>query len=201
MFYSVEEDEGMNSDGNADPAVLENTCGAGEAGGGKTPNPAAGTAAGSSAQAEAQKKPEVNIHAESEDEIMDDEAAVIIVQDEDSEIPQDPNALVVRVKETPSSDPPSGQKVEEEEEGNRVDPEPSSKVPDGSLVLDSAAVQAAVQAVSVVTTAETAPPSPLPPTSQQQQQNNRSSHLCISVLLAFGKKTLIFLYGNSMTPH
>ena len=168
----------MNSDGNADPAVLENTCGAGEAGGGKTPNPAAGTAAGSSAQAEAQKKPEVNIHAESEDEIMDDEAAVIIVQDEDSEIPQDPNALVVRVKETP--DPPSGQKVEEED---RVDPEPSIKVPDGSLVLDSAAVQAAVQAVSVVTTAETAPPSPPP----QQQQNNRSRHYCKSILLAFCK--------------
>ena len=172
---SVEEDEGMNSDGNADPAVLENTCGAGE---GKTPNPAAaGTAAGSSAQAEAQKKPEVNIHAESEDEIMDDEAAVIIVQDEDSEIPQDPNALVVRVKETP--DLPSGQKVEED----RVDPEPSSKVPDGSLVLDSAAVQAAVQAVSVVTTAETAPPSPPP------QQNNRSRHYCNSILLAFCKKS------------
>ena len=180
----------MNSDGNADPAVLENTCGAGEAGGGKPPNPAAGTAAGSSAQAEAQKKPdhqqpEVNIHAESEDEIMDDEAAVIIVQDEDSEIPQDPNALVVRVKETPSSNPPSGQKVEEEE-GNRVDPEPSSKVPDGSLVLDSAAVQAAVQAVSVVTTAETAPPSP-----PQQQQNNRSRHYCNSILWAFIKKSLI----------
>ena len=176
---SVEEDEGMNSDGNADPAVLENTCGAGEA---KTPNPAAsaGTAsAGSSAQA--QKKPEVNIHAESEDEIMDDEAAVIIVQDEDSEIPQDPNALVVRVKETP--DLPSGQKVEEED---RVDPEPSSKVPDGSLVLDSAAVQAAVQAVSVVTTAETAPPSP---PQQQQQQNNRSRHYCNSILLAFCKKS------------
>ena len=151
----------MNSDGNADPAVLENTCGAGE---GKTPNPAAAAGAASAgSSAQAQKKPEVNIHAESEDEIMDDEAAVIIVQDEDSEIPQDPNALVVRVKETP--DPPSGQKVEEE--GNRVDPEPSIKVPDGSLVLDSAAVQAAVQAVSVVTTAETAPPSP-----PQQQQSH-----------------------------
>ena len=88
-------DDGMNSDGNADPAVLE-----GNGGADKKTQGEDGTE-----PLRNEIKPE-NIHADADDCIVeedddDEEGAVIIVQDEDSEIPKDANALVVRVKEPP----------------------------------------------------------------------------------------------------
>ena len=90
-------DDGMNSDGNADPAVLE-----GNGGGASADKKTQGEDGTEPLRNEI--KPE-NIHADAddcivdEDEDDDEEGAVIIVQDEDSEIPKDANALVVRVKE------------------------------------------------------------------------------------------------------